>query len=55
MVIYQGLPAPDKICDEVFDIAKNPKYDGYQRGFASMIYNFLIKSLQVVLLKVKLC
>ena len=22
--------------DEAFDIAKNPKYDGYQRGFASM-------------------
>ena len=23
-----------------FDIPKNPKYDGYQRGLASMVYNF---------------
>ena len=23
--------------DKVFNIAKNPKYDGYQRGLASMI------------------
>ena len=22
------------------NIAKNPKYDGYQRGFASRVYNF---------------
>ena len=29
----------DKILrDKAFDIAKNPKYDGYQRGLASMIY-----------------
>ena len=25
--------------DKVFDIAKNPKYDGCQRGLASMVYN----------------
>ena len=25
MVTYQDLPAPDKICDQVFNIAKNPK------------------------------
>ena len=23
-----------------FNIAKNPKYDGYQRGLASMVYKF---------------
>ena len=29
----------DKIlCDKAFNIAKNPKYDGYQRGLASMVY-----------------
>ena len=34
----------DKILrDKAFDIAKNPKYDGYQRGLASMIYNFFDK------------
>ena len=26
--------------DQVFDIAKDPKYDGYQSGLASMIYQF---------------
>ena len=26
--------------DKTFKIAKNPKYDGYQRGLASMVYNF---------------
>ena len=31
----------DKILrDKAFNIAKNPKYDGYQRGLASMIYKF---------------
>ena len=37
--------ASDKILkDKAFNIAKNPKYDGYQRGLASMIINLLIKS-----------
>ena len=35
--------------DTTISIAKNPKYDGYQRGPASMVYNFLIKSLKVAL------
>ena len=26
--------------DEAFNITRNPKYDGYQRSIASMIYNF---------------
>ena len=31
----------DKILkNRVFDIAKDPKYDGYQRGLASMVYKF---------------
>ena len=30
--------ASDKIlCDKTFNVAKNPKYDGYQRGIASMV------------------
>ena len=29
--------------DKAFNIAKNPKYDGYQRGFASVTYNFFDK------------
>ena len=34
----------DKILkDKVFNIAKNPKYDGCQRGLASMVYKFFDK------------
>ena len=44
-----GRTATDKVLrDKVFNIAKNPKYDGYQRGLSSMVYNFLIKRLQAV-------
>ena len=36
--------ASDKILrDKAFDIAKNPKYDRYQRGFVSMVYKFFDK------------
>ena len=31
----------DKILhDKTFNIAKNPKYDGYQRGLSSIVYKF---------------
>ena len=40
--------------DKAFNIAKNPKYDGYQRGLSSMVYNFLIKSLLVAVLKMRI-
>ena len=34
----------DKVLrDKVFNIARNPKYDGYQRGLASMVFNFFDK------------
>ena len=34
----------DKVLrDKAYDIASNPKYDGYQRGLASMVYNFFDK------------
>ena len=36
--------ASDKILrDKVFNIAKNSKYDGYQRGLGSMVYKFFDK------------
>ena len=31
--------------DEAFTIASDPKYDGYERGLASMVYKFFDKSL----------
>ena len=30
--------------DKAFNIAKNPKYDWYQRGLASMVYKFFDKN-----------
>ena len=34
----------DKVLkDKAFAIANNPKYDGYQRGLVSMVYNFFDK------------
>ena len=34
----------DKVLrDKAFNIAKNPKYDGYQSGLASMVYKFFDK------------
>ena len=36
--------ASDKILrDKAFDISKNPKYDRYQRGLASMVHKFFDK------------
>ena len=35
----------DKVLrDKAYDIAKNPEYDGYQRGLASMVYKFFDKT-----------
>ena len=36
--------ASDKILrDKEVSVAKNPKYDGYQRGLAAMVYRFFNK------------
>ena len=36
--------ASDKLLrDKAFNIAKNPKYNGYQRGIASMVYKYFDK------------
>ena len=43
--------ASDKVLRwKVFNIAYNPKCDGYQRELASMVYKFLIKNQRVVVL-----
>ena len=47
--------ASDKILrDKAFNFAKNPKYDGYRRGLASMVYEFFDKKIQVAKLKMKI-
>ena len=48
----------DKVLrDKTFNIAKNPKYNGYQWGFASMSYKFFDKNLKVagLLIIKKIC
>ena len=40
--------------DKAFNITKNSKYDGYQRGTASMVWKFLIKKLQTEQLKMEI-
>ena len=54
---FKDLPwriaSDKKVHDKAFDIAKNPKYGGYQKGLASMVYNFfLIRNQQIVILKI---
>ena len=44
---YQDLTKrtqPDKVLKgKAFETASNPKYDGYQRGLASMVFKFFDK------------
>ena len=41
---FKRITFSDKVLrDKVFNIAKNPKYDGHQRGIASMVYKFFDK------------
>ena len=45
----------DKVLrDKVFNIAKNPKYDGYQRGLQTWCINLSIKKQREVVLRMKL-
>ena len=37
----------DKVLkDKTYDIASNPKYDGYQRGFAGMVYKEKLREIR---------
>ena len=38
------MVADKVLCDIAFNFAADPKYDGYQRGLASMVYNFFDKN-----------
>ena len=45
----------DKILhNKAVNIAKNLKYDGYQRGLALMVYKCFDKKLMVVVLKMRI-
>ena len=48
--------ASDKILrDKAFNIVRNKKYDGYQRGLASIVYKLFDKKLLVAVLKLRIC
>ena len=55
---FKGLnrrTAADKVLrDKAFNIAQNPKYDGYQREIASMVYKCVDKKTSCWQLKIKL-
>ena len=38
--VENRLTSDEKLRNSAYDIASNPKYDGYQRGLASMVYKF---------------
>ena len=40
---FKDLAADKVLRDKAFNIAKDPKYGGYQRGLASMVYKFYDK------------
>ena len=46
---FKDLPkrtAADKVLkNKAFNIVKNPKYDGYERGLASMVNTFCVTTL----------
>ena len=54
MIWLMEILAADKLlCNEAFNIAKNLKYDGYQRELASMVYIFFFYLHLVVVLKMR--
>ena len=43
----ERITASDKVSiDKTFNIAKNPKYNGYERGLASKVYKFFDKKFE---------
>ena len=41
--LVKGTQSDKSLKDKAFKIASNRKYDGYQRGLASMVYKFFDK------------
>ena len=41
--LAKGTAAYKTLREKAFNVAKNPKYEGYQRGLASMVYKFFDK------------
>ena len=43
LVLARRIASDKVLKDKAFNISKNPIYDGYARGLASMVYKFLDK------------
>ena len=41
--LARRIPSDKVLRDKAFNIAKNPKHDGYQRGLPSMVYKIFDK------------
>ena len=52
--LTRGADSDKVLCDKPFNIAKNPEYDGYQRGIASMVYKVFDKKSAGMVLEMKL-
>ena len=53
--LTRGIASDKILRGKPFNIAKNAKYDGYDRGLLQWFINSLIKRILVVQLKTKLC
>ena len=42
--LTRRIASSKTLCDKVFNIARNSKYDGHQHGLASMVYKFFDKN-----------
>ena len=51
--LKRRTPSDKVLRDKACNIAKNPKYDGYERGLTSMVYKFFDK--EVVLICCESC
>ena len=38
--LNRRIAADKALCDKAFNIAKNPKYDGYQHELSAIVYKF---------------
>ena len=43
--LNERIAANKLLSDKAFNIAQDPKYDGYQRRLASLVYTFFDKTL----------
>ena len=52
--LIRRTPSDRILRDKAFNIAKNPKYDGYPRGLPSLVDNFFDKKLLLEQIRTKL-